>query len=172
MRFTTLVLALCLAALQLNAQQPSPADQKTVKRPDFSGTWNLDLTPVPGAKGSPGAMLGGGFVAKQDDKTLTLEIEAYGRTIVATYNLDGSASKLMSPTGPGQPDQEIISYATWEGDKLVVKTKTMETVDGKQVEMATRRAMWIDARGVLLLERTGTPASLVQPSTSAYVRAK
>ena len=173
MRFTTLLFVLSVAALQPipQAQQAKPGE-KPVKRPDFSGQWVLDLTPVPGAKSGPGAMLGSGFSAKQDDKTLTLSIEAYGRTVVAKYNLDGSDSKLMSPTGPGQPDQEIISHATWEGDRLVVKTKTMETVDGKQVEMETRRVMWIDSRGVLVLERTGTPPSLVQPSTSAYVRAK
>ena len=168
MRFVALALALSFATVQLQAQQ---AD-KAAKRPDFSGQWVLDLTPVPGAKGSPGAMLGSGFSAKQDEKTLTLTIEAYGRTIVATYNLDGSDSKLMSPTAPGQPDQAIVSHASWEGDRLVIKTKTIETVDGKSVEMETRRVMWIDSRGVLLLERTGTPPSLVQPSTSAYVRAK
>ena len=173
MRFAALVLLISVAAFQsgLDAQQPQQADQ-SVKRPDFSGKWVLDLRPAPGAKGNPGAMLGSSFTATQNDKVLTLTIEAYGRTIVAAYNLDGSASKLMTPTSPGEPDQAIVSYASWEGDRLVVKTKTIETVDGKPVEMETRRVMWIDSRGVLLLERTGTPPSLVQPSTSAYVRAK
>jgi hypothetical protein len=117
-------------------------------------------------------MLGGNFTAKQDDKVLTLTIEAYGRTVVAAYNLDGSDSKLMSPMGPGQPDEAIVSHATWEGDRLVIKTTTIETADGKPVEMTTRRVMWIDSRGELLLERTGTPPSMVTPSTSAYRRVK
>jgi len=185
MRFATLVLAFTVAAVQpglqpqqaqsgAQAQQAQPAQkaEKAASRPDFSGQWTLDLQPAPGAKGTPGAMLGGSFSAKQDDKTLTLTIEAYNRTFVATYNLDGSDSKIMSPTGPGLPDQPIVSHATWEGDRLVIKTSTMETVDGKSVEMTTRRVMWIDSRGVLLLERTGTPESMVSPSTSAYRRAK
>jgi len=166
MRFITLILVLTVAGLQAQqAEKPAP-------RPDFSGQWVLDLQPAPGAKGSPGAMLGGSFTAKQDAKVLTLTIEAYGRTVVAAYNLDGSDSKLMSPTGPGQPDEAIISHATWEGDRLVIKTTTIETVEGKSVEMTTRRVMWIDSRGVLLLERTGTPLSMVTPSTSAYRRVK
>jgi hypothetical protein len=32
--------------------------------------------------------------------------------------------------------------------------------------------MWIDSRGVLLLERSGTPIEVVQTSTSAYTRVK
>jgi hypothetical protein len=170
MRFATFTLMLVTAAIgsSLAAQQATVPST----RPDFSGQWTLDLQPAPGAKSPPGAMLGGSFTAKQDSKTLTLTIEAYNRTIVATYNLDGSDSKMMSPTGPGQPDEAIVSHATWEGDRLVIRTTTIETVDGKPVEMTTRRVMWIDGRGVLLLERTGTPASLVSPSTSAYRRVK
>jgi hypothetical protein len=178
MRFTPLVLVfsfflmpLAVEGHQGTVSQAKPAEKAAV-HPDFSGQWVLDLQPAPGAKSVPGAMLGQSFTATQNDKVLTLTIEAYGRTIVAAYNLDGSDSKLMSPTSPGQPDEAIISHATWEGDRLVIKTTTMETVDNKPVEMTTRRVMWIDARGVLLLERTGTPPSLVSPSTSAYRRVK
>jgi hypothetical protein len=116
-------------------------------------------------------MLGSSFVATQDAKVLTLKITANGRLFTAAYNLDGSGSKIVSPT-PGQPDEVIISHATWEGDRLVIKTVTTETQDGKPYQMETRRVMWIDSRGVLLLERSGTPVDVVPTSTSAYRRVK
>jgi hypothetical protein len=153
-------------------QTPQPAPQPAPVRPDFSGEWTLDIRPIPGAKGGQGAMLGQSFVATQDAKVLTLKITNNGRLFTAAYNLDGSDSKIVSPTGPGQPDEVIISHATWEGDRLVIKTVTTETQDGKPYQMATRRVMWIDSRGVLLLERSGTPIEVVQTSTSAYTRVK
>lgn len=162
---------LSVLVLLLSIVQAQPAQQESAK-PDLSGEWTLDNRPVPGAKGTPAAMLGERFVAKQDARVLTLTITAFGRSFEAVYNLDGSDSKLLSPTSPGQPDEVIISHATWEGDRLVIKTKTAETVEGKSVEMETRRVMWIDARGVLLLERSGTPPDLVPTTTSAYRRVK
>jgi hypothetical protein len=163
MHAAILALTLSIGALQ------SP--QLAAARPDFSGEWTLDTRPVPGAKGAQAAMLGSSFVATQDAKVLTLKITANGRLFTAAYNLDGSASKIVSPT-PGQPDEVIISHATWEGDRLVIKTVTTETQDGKPYQMETRRVMWIDSRGVLLLERSGTPVDVVPTSTSAYRRAK
>jgi len=163
MHAAILALTLSFGALQ----SPQPA----VARPDFSGEWTLDNRPVPGAKGAQGAMLGSSFVATQDAKVLTLKITANGRLFTAAYNLDGSGSKIVSPT-PGQPDEVIISHATWEGDRLVIKTVTTETQDGKPYQMETRRVMWIDSRGVLLLERSGTPVDVVPTSTSAYRRVK
>ena len=168
MRTAILALVLSIGSLQT----PPPAPQSTPVRPDFSGDWTLDREPVPGAKGVQAAMLGERFVATQDAKVLTLKITAYSRLFTAAYNLDGSDSKIVSPTSPGQPDEVIISHANWEGDRLVIKTVTTETQDGKPYEMATRRVMWIDSRGVLLLERTGTPVDVVPPSTSAYRRVK
>jgi NAD(P)H-dependent flavin oxidoreductase YrpB (nitropropane dioxygenase family) len=87
------------------------------------------------AKGAQAAMLGSSFVATQDAKVLTLKITSNGRLFTAAYNLDGSDSKIVSPT-PGQPDEVIISHATWEGDRLVIKTVTTETQDGKSYQMA------------------------------------
>jgi hypothetical protein len=169
------ILALTLSFGALQSSQPSQSvqsPQPAAARPDFSGEWTLDTRPVPGAKGGQGTMLGAGFVATQDAKVLTLRITANGRLFTAAYNLDGSDSKIVSPTSPGQPDEVIISHATWEGDRLVIKTITTETQGGKPYQMETRRVMWIDSRGVLLLERSGTPVDVVPMSTSAYRRVK
>jgi len=165
------ILALTLLIGALPSSQSVQSPQPAAVRPDFSGEWTLDDRPVPGAKGGQAAMLGASFVATQDAKVLTLKITANGRLFTAAYNLDGSDSKIVSPI-PGQPDEVIISHATWEGDRLVIKTVTTETQDGKPYQMETRRVMWIDSRGVLLLERSGTPVDLVPTSTSAYRRVK
>jgi hypothetical protein len=166
----TAILALILSIGSLQA--PQPALQSAPVRPDFSGEWTLDIRPIPEAKGSQAAMLGQRFVATQDAKVLTLKITNNGRLFTAAYNLDGSDSKIVSPNAPGQPDEVIISHANWEGDRLVIKTVTTEMQDGKPYQMATRRVMWIDSRGVLLLERSGTPVDVVATSTSAYRRVK
>ena len=143
-------------------------------RPDFAGEWvlskerstqtrtGLSVTSVSG-------LLGEKFSAKQDAKTLTLDISlaALGRPIRAVYNLDGTESRNMNPTGPGQPDEPIVSRAMWETDKLVILTRGTALVDGKPLE--TRRAIWIDADGRLTIERT----SEGQPTTrSVYERAR
>jgi hypothetical protein len=143
-------------------------------RPDFSGDWALVRDKSTQTRGSAviaiAGLLGEKFTAKQDSRTLALDITALGRQFKVLYNLDGSASRNMSPTSPGQPDREIVSYAAWEGDRLVVRTKTPAELDGKPVDMDTRRVMWIDAEGMLTIERSGTPAVLVPTTRSVYQR--
>jgi len=143
-------------------------------RPDFSGEWvlsrerstqtrtGLSVTSVSG-------LLGEKFSAKQDAKTLTLDISlaALGRPIRAVYNLDGTESHNLNPGASGQPDEPIVSSATWESDKLVIRTRGTALMDGKPLE--TRRVMWIDADGRLTIERI----SEGQPTTrSVYERAR
>jgi len=143
-------------------------------RPDFSGDWvlskerstqkltGLSVTSVSG-------LLGEKFSAKQDQKTLVLDISvaALGRSIRAVYNLDGTESRNMNPGGPGQPDEPIVSRATWETEKLVILTRGTLLVDGKPLE--TRRVIWIDADSRLTIERS----SEGQPTTrSVYERVK
>ena len=117
---------------------------------DFSGRWVLDQNRSTSRKDNAMVltvvgMLGERFVAVQNAKTLTLNITALGRQFTAVYNLDGSPSRLQSPTGPGQPDETITSYAAWEGNRLVVRTTSAEELNGKPVQMTTRRTMWIGA---------------------------
>jgi len=158
---------LALAVVLFQATTPS-----TATRPDFSGEWALDLSaPLP-AGTARGAMLGERFTAKQDATTLALDITAFGRRFPAVYHLDGSDSVIMSPTSPGQPDEKIVSKAAWEGNRLVIRTRSTETVAGKPVDVDSRRSMWIDSAGRLILERTGTPPDLVPASVSAYRKVK
>jgi len=143
-------------------------------RPDLSGEWvlakerstqartGLSVTSVSG-------LLGEKFSAKQDAKTLTLDISlaALGRPIRAVYNLDGSESRNLNPVGGGQPDEPIFSTAAWDGEKLVILTRGTALIDGKPLE--SRRVIWIDADSRLTIERS----SEGQPTTrSVYERVK
>jgi hypothetical protein len=78
----------------------------------------------------------------------------------------------MSPVGPGNELEAVISRATWEGDRLVIRTKAIEIEDGKEVPIESVRVMYLDAKGLLLLERSGTPERLVPKSLSVYKRSK
>lgn len=159
---------LLLASLLLFPQAPA---SKPAIQPDFSGSWVLDKS---GAYASDtiamAAMLGDRFTATQTDKTLSLEIFALGSKFPAVYNLDGSDSKIMSPIGSANVLEEVIARATWEGDRLIIRTKAVERENGVDVPVESVRVMRIDAKGLLLLERSGTPERLVRKSLSVYRR--
>jgi hypothetical protein len=138
-------------------------------RPDFSGTWTLDNKASTAGPLGVAAMLGSRFTAKQDAKTLTLDISSPVGPVHAVYNLDGTPSKIVMP---GEPAETIVSLATWEADRLIITTKSDEILDGKTVEMVTRRVISIGPDGSLTLERSGTPASLVPTTKSVYRRAR
>jgi hypothetical protein len=156
-----LPLLLCLCSLLAPTQA----------RPDFSGLWEFDREqtmkqpPSPDGRLVIAAMLGDEFVANQDDKALHLTIKAMGQTVKATYNLDGSESRNLSPG-----DIVVVSRAQWEGEKLVIRSTSTSAERGKPVTIETIRTLWLDKDGSLYMQRTGTPATEVTPSTSIYKR--
>jgi hypothetical protein len=163
--FVTVVVA-CTLAASLDAQD----------RPDFSGTWTNDRVKSvhTGADGHVvmAAMLGDEFTAKQDATTLTLQITAAGLHVTAVYKLDGSDSTNMSPGGAGQPDVSVVSHATWEGSKLVIRSTSTADADGEPVTIESVRTMFLAADGTFVVDRTGTPASEVQETHSVYTKVK
>ena len=76
----------------------------------------------------------------------------------------------MSPIGSANVLEEVIARATWEGDRLIIRTKAVERENGVDVPVESVRVMRIDAKGLLLLERSGTPERLVRKSLSVYRR--
>ena len=142
-------------------------------RPDFSGSWTFDREqtmkqpPSPDGRLVIAAMLGDEFVANQDDRALHLTIKAMGQTVNATYNLDGSESRNISPG-----EIVVVSRAQWDGDKLVIRSSSTSTDRGKPLTIETTRTMWLAKDGSLYMQRTGTPASEVTPSTSIYKRVR
>jgi hypothetical protein len=161
---TSLLIALCLLL-------SPPALVQT--RPDFSGAGEFDrdrtMKQPPSADGRLviAAMLGDEFVASQDAGALHLTIKALGQTVNVTYNLDGSESRNISPG-----DIPVVSRASWEGNTLVILSTSTSTEKGKTITIETRRAIWLEKDGSLVIERTGTPASEVQPSKSIYKRVR
>lgn len=134
------------------------------ERPDFSGTWILvqersTRTIQGNIVTSITGLLGERFTATQGPQALSLAISANGREIAVTYALDGSESRNMNPTAPGQPDEPIFSTAAWEEGRLVIRTRGSALVNGRPLE--STRVMWIDADGALTIERRsdGVPAT-------------
>ena len=113
------------------------------------------------------AMLGDEFVALQNRTSLTLRISFQGDLVVAVYDLTG---KETENTSPG--DISVKSRASWQGDRLVIDSTSEGVEDGKPVTIRTRRVMWLDPAGDLILERSGTPATQVTASRSVYRRVR
>lgn len=144
--------------------------------PDFSGRWEFDrdktMQPGPDGRIVLAAMLGDSVVVRQNAKTITFSIDAGGQLVRAVYNLDGSETRNLSPTSPGEAEIPVTSRASWDGKRLVILSKSVATDKGVAVTVDTRRVLSLDADGNLIVERTGTPASLVTPSRSVYRRTK
>jgi len=160
---TNVLAAVLITVVSLGAEQ----------KPDFSGAWVLaqdrsSQTMNGSVVVSVSGLLGDKFSAVQNAKTLTLTITvaALGRDIKAVYNLDGSESKNMNPTG-GQADEPIFSHASWEGDKLVILTRGTALVNGKPLE--TKRVIWLEKDGLLTIERSAEGAPTLR---SVYQRSK
>ena len=155
-----------LLALAVTLQAPA----------DFSGRWEFDrektMQPGPDGRIVLAAMLGDAVVVKQDAKTITFTIDTGGLLVKAAYNLDGSESRNISPGPPEQPEIPVTSRSWWDGKRLVILSKSTTIEQGVAVTVESRRVVWIDADGNLIVERTGTPASLVTPSRSVYRRIK
>jgi hypothetical protein len=149
-------------------------------RPDFSGKWVMDPASAPappadagGGGGGRGGGRGGGggagfgqeFTAKQDAKTLTITRMQGGQEVAATYNLDGSESKNTVAGRGGQ--QEQVSKATWDGNRLVIVT----TLDfgGNTVEQ--RRVLSMEG-GNLVVEATNPGRGGGAPTTTKIVYKK
>ena len=122
-------------------------------KPDFSGKWVMDPPPAApaadaggGRGGAAGFQLGYGaeFTVKQDATTLTIS-RGQGSPIV--FKLDGTQSKNTVTRGGQQ--QEQLSKATWEGNKLVIATEV--NFQGNVAEQ--RRVLSLEG-GNLVIEQT------------------
>ena len=146
-------------------------------KPDFSGKWVMDPASAPappaGGGGGGGGRGGGGggagfgqdFTAKQDAKMLTITRTQGDQTVTATYNLDGSESKNMVAGRGGQ--QEQVSKAAWDGNKLVITTTL--NFGGNTVEQ--RRVLAIEG-GNLVIEQTQPGRGGGEPTTTKLVYKK
>src|SRR6476469_3586038 len=117
---------------------------------DFSGKWAPDAEKNAAAMGAGGGGGGGNrggggaMTITQDAKTLTIERMVGENTTKTVYNLDGSDSKNMAGRAGQQTEQ--VSNAKWDGNKLVITTKT---ANGDRV------VTWYLEGGELVQESTG-----------------
>ena len=126
-------------------------------KPDFSGTWTPEpAAGAPAGGGAPGGGGGGGgrgmagpMTVKQTATELTIERTTGRGPMTQTYKLDGSESKIQM----GQ--MEATATAKWDGNKLVITTKT---------DQGENTQTWSVANGVLTIDRTGGRG----PSTTTY----
>jgi hypothetical protein len=93
--------------------------------------------------------MAGPMTVKQTATELTIERTTGRGPMTQTYKLDGSESKIQM----GQ--MEATATAKWDGNKLVITTKTEQ---GEQTQT------WSVANGVLTIDRTGGRG----PSTTTY----
>jgi hypothetical protein len=127
----TAVLAVALAAVGY------------AQKPDFSGTWTPDeagMAGTAGGGGGGGRGMAGPMTVKQTADTLTVERQGRNGQMSTVYKLDGSESEITM----GQMTAKAT--AKWDGDKLVITTKT---------DQGESTATWSVAGNVLTIERTG-----------------
>lgn len=142
---------------------------------NFAGTWTFDpaatQTSATEAKMQPVAIFSTAFTAEQTAAALTLHITLGPSTVDATYKLDGSPSKNVSPPAVqnGQPI-EVTSTAKWDGDRLSITSTSQSPSASGPVDVKSVRTMWLDANGRLVIERTGTPTIVVASSRSVYTK--
>lgn len=141
--------------------------------PDFSGTWVFDHTATLEnailVKMQAGPIFGDSFVAEQSRTALTLKISAGTLQVIAVYALDGSASRNTSPPAiqNAQPI-DVTSHAKWDAGRLIITSNSQSPSANGPVVVDSIRTMWLDTAGRLVIERTGTPKTMVPSSRSVY----
>ncbi len=146
-------------------------------KPNFAGTWAFDVEATKASAGEAKmdglALFMEKFSSEQNAKVFSMKVELGQISVTAAYNLDGSVSKNMSPSGvPATPPIEVTSYATWDGPTLVVTSTSSSPSANGPIEVKSTRKMWLDAEGRLVIERSGTPETLVRSSRSVYKKAQ
>lgn len=119
-------------------------------KPNFSGTWTLDLATAPaGDGGRGGGALGSGPVTvTHTAQTLTIARTMNGAPVSLTYQLDGTGSRNVFVGRDGQR-ASALSTARWDGPRLTIVTR--RDVGGRVVEA---RHVWTIAGSTLTVETT------------------
>ena len=122
-------------------------------KPDFSGTWTLDMAKSDLGQGKPSTQAATRTVTvviKQTPAVLAIERKAGEQVETATLKLDGSESVNKSPSG-----QDIKSTSRWVGSTLV--TKSMMSTGEGTAEMSDVRSLSADGKVMMLDVTRKTP---------------
>jgi hypothetical protein len=128
-------------------------------KPDFSGTWTLDLSKSemggPAGAGPGGRAQGfpadAKFVVKQTAGELIIDQQVGGSSNVTTYKLDGTES-----VNTGMRGGQVKSKARWDGDKLVIESTQTMTGGGGEVTIDSKEIRSLAPDGTMMVERTTT----------------
>ena len=140
----------------------------------------------------PSPVLGTDFTAKQDAKSLTLELTLTQQTgtfqnidgvrrdnntvaeavrYSSVYALDGSESHNKAPSATvGRPEIESVSTAAWNGGTLVITVTTVPSNPAAARPASSTRSFHLDTDGNLIVETTTTMAGGPWTYTTAYTR--
>lgn len=131
-------------------------------KPDFSGTWILDMAKSDMGQGRPGTPAAKvTLVIKQTSAILATKRKVGERSETATEKLDGSESINKSPSG-----QDIKSTNRWEGSTLVTKS-FMSTGQGI-VESTFFRSLSADGKVMTINTTMKTPNGNVKKMKLIY----
>ena len=121
-------------------------------KPDFSGTWTLDMAKSDMGQARPRALAAAEvtIVIKQTPAVIATTRKVGERPETATEKLDGSESVNKSPSG-----QDIRSTNRWEGPTLVTKS-LMSTGQGT-VESTFVRSLSSDGKVMTIDTTMKTP---------------
>jgi hypothetical protein len=124
------------------------------QKPDFSGTWTLDAEASGMQGGGGGRGMGGPMTVKQTGTEVSVERQGRNGATTTVYKTDGSEFEVA-----GRGGSMMKATAKWDGDKLVITTKTD---NGDQVQT------WSMTDGNLNIERQGPngPIKLVYKKTT------
>ena len=131
-------------------------------KPDFSGTWILDMAKSNMGQGRPSTPAAKvTLVIKQTPAILATTRKVGERSETATEKLDGSESINKSPSG-----QDIKSTNRWEGSTLVTKS-VMSTGQGI-VESTFLRSLSADGKSMTIDTTMKTPNGNVKKMKLIY----
>jgi len=150
---------------------------------NFAGKWTL----VPdagaaagGGMGARGAGRGGGMGAAaisgpevtiaQDATTLKVDRAQGQNQFSYTYKLDGSESKNSVPGRMGGAPSDVVSKATWDGNKLVITSSQSMMMQEQQTTIESKQVLSLEADGTLTVEttRSGMRGGAAMTSTAKY----
>ena len=131
-----------------------PFAARAQSKPDFSGTWTLDVAksdPAPQGRGGGGGMGGGSVTIKQTGTELAVTSEGRQGPQTMTYKLDGSESsnEVMGRGGA----QTVKSKAKWDGSSLVIDT----TRDIQGMTITTHEVRRLDGKDMIVETTAQTP---------------
>ena len=139
-------------------------------KPDFSGDWAYDKSKSTVVRVNntnvDAPALGIVFSARQDATSLRVEREFGSPPTKYTWTFDLTGKPTTNKL-PGQNgDDEVVSIATWNGNKLVIASNRMgkDSQGRSGVTSSLTRTLSISADGTLTIEASGTPPPIAGTS--------